>query len=432
MNTFTRRDFLKLTGFATGATLLGNAGIATGQAKGAKVVVIGGGFGGATAAKYVRWFDPSIEVTLIEPKQHYVTCPGSNWVIGGLKQMTDITRNYEALKTKHGVKIVHDWVSAIDPAARKLRLKGGGELTYDRLIVSPGIDFKMGAIQGYDEAAMEVMPHAWQAGPQTEVLIKQLHAMKDGGVVIVSAPPDPFRCPPGPPERVGMIAHYLKRHKPKSKILLLDAKDAFSKQKLFEQGWAKFYGFGTDQSMIQIIPKAQDGAVLAVDVKGMTVMGEFDKHQGDVINIIPPQQAGKIARDAGLANDTGWCPVDQRTWESTLHKRVHVIGDAAIQSPLPKSGYAANSEGKVCAAAVVALLNGQAPAENPHWINTCYSLVSPEWGISVAGVYELKEGKAISVEGAGGVSPADDLTARSAEAAYAFAWYTNITRDLFT
>ncbi|MGF1642178.1 MAG: FCSD flavin-binding domain-containing protein [Thiotrichales bacterium] len=429
--TLSRRHFIKLGALAAATGWLGHARIASGAAKGARIVVIGGGFGGATAAKYLKWFDPGIDVTLIEPKSEFVTCPASNWVLGGLRQMGDITQSYAALKDRHGVRLVHDWVVRIDPDGRKITLKGGESLVYDRLIVSPGIDFKTSAIEGYAEGTDALMPHAWQAGPQTELLQRQLLAMPDGGTVIVAAPPDPFRCPPGPPERVSMIAHYLKRHKPKSKILLLDAKDAFSKQGLFEQGWARLYGYKTDHSLIELVPKAEDGAVLAVDPKAMTVSGEFDTRKADVINLIPPQQAGRIARDAGLANETGWCPVDPITWESTLRPNIHVIGDAAIQSPLPKSGYAANSEGKVCAAAIVAMLNGKAPTSSPHWMNTCYSLVSPDWGISVAGVYTLKDGKLISIEGAGGVSPADDQSGRTAEAAYAQAWYTNIARDIF-
>ncbi|MGF1545915.1 MAG: FCSD flavin-binding domain-containing protein [Thiotrichales bacterium] len=431
MSTISRRSFLKLGGMTASLAWLGSTSAAKGEAKGARVVVVGGGFGGATAAKYLKWFDAGLDVTLVEPKTVFVTCPASNWVLGGLRRMDEITQSYTALKDRYGVRLVHDWAVSIDPEARTVTLKGGEKLSYDRLIVSPGIDFKTAAIEGYGAGTEAVMPHAWQAGAQTELLERQIKAMADGGTVIVAAPPDPFRCPPGPPERVSMIAHYLKRHKPKSKILLLDAKDAFSKQGLFEQGWARIYGYKTDNSLIEWIPKAADGTVLAVDPKAMTVSGEFDTHKGDVINLIPPQQAGKIARDAGLANESGWCPVDPRTWESTLHRFVHVIGDAAIQSPLPKSGYAANSEGKVCAAAIVALLNGREPVAEPRWMNTCYSLVSPDWGISVAGVYALQGGKIVSVEGSGGVSPIADESGRTAEAAYAQAWYTNIARDIF-
>lgn len=429
MSKINRRGFLKITGALSGSGLLPGSLLAAGKAGKAKVVVIGGGFGGATAAKYLRILDPDIEVTLIEPKKAYATCPGSNWVIAGLRNMDSITHSYENLSKKHGVNVIHDWVVSIDPEKNTVKLKGGDSVSYDRLIVSPGISFRNN-IEGYDAAAMEVIPHAWQAGSQTELLAKQLHAMRDGGTVIVAAPPNPFRCPPGPPERVSMMANYIKRHKPKSKIIMLDAKDKFSKKKLFVQGWKKFYGYGTDKSLIEWVPKSKDGQVLSVDVKNMTVKTEFGEHKADVLNLIPAQKAGKIAETAGLTNDTGWCPVDHRTWESSIHKNIHVIGDAAIQKPLPKSGYAANSEAKACAANVVALLQGKEPID-PYWINTCYSLIDPEYGISVAMVYNVVDGKVAKMKGAGGLSPVDDESGRRTEAAYAQAWYTNIVQDIF-
>jgi sulfide dehydrogenase [flavocytochrome c] flavoprotein subunit len=450
MSGFNRRRFLKTAGVMpvslAGAGLLASGcddrpasktatapapapAMATSRAGPARVVVIGGGFGGTTAARYLRHFASDIDVTLIEPKTQFVTCPGSNWVLGGLRSMNFITHSYDPLRDRHGVKVVHDRVTAIDADSRKVTLAGGDTLGYDRLIVSPGIGFR-DSVEGYDAAAMEVMPHAWHGGEQTVLLKNQLEAMPDGGTVIIAPPPDPFRCPPGPPERASMIAHYLKRFKPKSKVLILDAKDKFSKQGLFIEGWRQHYGYGTDQAMIEWVPAGQDGRVMAVDVPGMTVRTEFGTHKGDVINIIPAQQAGDLARQAGLADDSGWCPVDHLTWESTRMSHIHVIGDAAIQAPLPKSGYAANSEAKVCAANVVQLLKGAEPIA-PYWINTCYSLITPEHGISVAGVYKLVDGKAVSVEGAGGVSAADDPTARPLEAAYAVDWYRNITYDMF-
>ncbi len=456
MSGFSRRKFLKTAGVlpvasAAGAGILlaacedRDAGTAalperappaaegpetgTGTAGSAHVVVIGGGFGGATAARYLRRFAPEIKVTLVEPKTEFVTCPGSNWVLGGERQLGFITHSYAKLRDRHGVNLVHDRVTAIDPAARKVTLQGGDALAYDRLIVSPGIGFRAN-IEGYDAAAMEIMPHAWHGGAQTLLLRRQLEAMPDGGTVIIAPPPDPFRCPPGPPERASMVAHYLKKYKPKSKVLVLDAKDKFSKQGLFIEGWKQHYGYGTENAMIEWVPASQDGTVTAVDVAGMQVHTGFGMQKADVINIIPAQQAGAIAAQAGLADDSGWCPVDHRTWESTLHPGIHVIGDAAIQSPLPKSGYAANSEAKVCAANVVQLLKGNAPIE-PHWINTCYSLVTPEHGISVAMVYDLVDGKVAKAEGAGGVSASDDPKARALEAAYAVDWYRNITYDIF-
>lgn len=432
MSGFSRRRFLKTAGLTVTAAFAGTGVVSGAAAAGtgsARVIVVGGGFGGATAARYLRKFAPYIKVTLIEPRQAFVTCPGSNWVLGGERSMEFITHGYENLRDRHGVEVVHDMVKEIDPGARKVNLQGGGSLTYDRLILSPGIGFRDN-IEGYDAEAMQVMPHAWQAGPQTELLRRQLEAMPDGGTVIIAAPPDPFRCPPGPPERASMIAHYLTKFKPRSKVLILDAKDKFSKQSLFLEGWVKHYGYGTDQAMIEWVPASSDGRVRSVDVGGMKVATEFDTHSGDVINIIPAQMAGAIAVRTGLVDASGWCPVDQRTWESTLQPGIHVIGDAAIQSPLPKSGYAANSEAKVCAANVVQLIRGSEPVE-PHWINTCYSLITPEHGISVAMVYELKDGKVVKVEGAGGVSAPEDPTARALEAAYAVDWYRNIVYDIF-
>ena len=449
MNGIKRRHFLKIIGavpaasITAGSSLLSGCGDKSQQAadadtttaapavgkSAARVVVIGGGFGGATAAKYIRKFGPDIDVTLVEPKQAFVTCPGSNWVIGGLRQMDFITHSYDPLKNVHGVNVVHDRVTAIDADRQSVKLQGGGSLAYDRLIVSPGISFRDN-VEGYTGAAMEKMPHAWHGGAQTALLRQQLEAMPDGGTVLMAAPPDPFRCPPGPPERASMIAHYLNKYKPKSKLLILDAKDKFSKQGLFIEGWEKHYGYGTDNALIEWIPSTSDGAVRAVDVAGMKAITEFGEHKGDVINIIPAQRAGDIAARAGLTDASGWCPVNQQTWESTLMKNIHVIGDAAVQAPLPKSGYAANSEAKVCAANVVQLLQDK-PLLDPNWINTCYSLVTPEYGISVAMVYNLVEGKVAKVDGAGGVSPSNDPAGRPLEARYAVDWYQNITYDIF-
>jgi len=448
-----RRQFLKTAGVVpvasfTGAGLLlsvceGSPGnnpaatqaaaparnVAATRAAPARVVVIGGGFGGATAARYLRHFASDIDITLIEPKTEFVTCPGSNWVLGGLRSMNFITHGYDNLRDRHGINVVHDRVTGIDADNHRVALAGGNTLGYDRLVVSPGIDFRDN-VDGYDAAAMQVMPHAWHGGEQTVLLKSRLEAMPDGGTVIIAAPPDPFRCPPGPPERASMIAHYLKKFKPKSKVLILDAKDKFSKQGLFIEGWQQHYGYGTDNAMIEWVPASRDGRVVAVDVAKMTVRTEFDSHKADVINIIPAQQAGGIARQTGLADDSGWCPVDHLTWESTLIKNIHVIGDAAIQAPLPKSGFAANSEAKVCAANVVQLLKGNKPIE-PHWINTCYSLITPEHGISVSMVYDLVDGKVARAAGAGGVSESNDPEARPLEAAYAVDWYRNITYDIF-
>ena len=429
MANITRRDFIKLAGSVSAAGALGFPYVSWGAAK--KVVVVGGGIGGATAAKYLRMMDAGIEVTLIEPKQYYYTCFMSNEVLGGERTIKANKFGYEGLAAR-GVKVVHDVVTAIDPAGRKVVTKGGQSFTYDRCIVSPGIDFRWDAIKGYDAKVAETIPHAYKAGQQTVTLRKQLEAMPDGGTFLMSVPANPYRCPPAPYERVCQIAHYFKQHKPKSKILVLDAKDKFTKFDLFMAGWKKYYGYGSGNSMIEWVSDSNGGRVESLDAKSRTVTAAVHDFKGDVLNIIPPQKANKIAFDADLVDGSGWCPVNQRTFESTKHKGVHVIGDASIAVPLPKGGYAANSEAKVCAAAVVAALNGMEPPE-PSWINSCYSLITPEDAISLVMVYRLGEdGKIHEVKGAGGPTPNDapETTHRRA-VDYAHSWFNNITHDVF-
>jgi sulfide dehydrogenase [flavocytochrome c] flavoprotein subunit len=425
---FSRRSFNRLAGAAAASSALGLTACATssGPAK-ARVVVIGGGFGGATTAKYLRLMDSGIEVTLVEPNRSFITCPFSNYVLAGFKRMEDITHDYRALTSTHNVRVVHDTATAIDPAKKTVALAGGSTLSYDKLVVSPGIDIRWGAIQGYDEAAAERMPHAWKPGAQTTLLRRQLEAMPDGGLFILSAPANPFRCPPGPYERVAMVAHYFKQAKPRSKILVLDAKDAFSKQGLFTAGWRAVYG-----DMIEWVPLGRDGRVTQVIPGEMTVATEFgQRHRPAVANIVPPQFAGKIARDSGLANQTGWCPVDPLTFESTVHKEVYVVGDATIAGAMPKSGFAANAQGKVVALAIANAVNGRSTAA-PTFTNTCYSLISPTYGISVGDVFRVTPQGIVAAPNAGGVSPAQaDAAFRAAEARYAEGWYASITQEIW-
>lgn len=436
MTEINRRSFLKLTGSAAAVASMGYTSFAIGGAA-KKVVVVGGGIGGATAAKYIRMADPSIDVTVIEPNAHYHTCFMSNEVLSGERSIESIRFGYKGLAS-HGVKVVQDSVSAIDANARTVTTAGGKSFKYDRCIVSPGVDFRWDTIEGYDATVAESIPHAWKAGPQTVTLRKQLEAMKDGGTVVIAPPPNPFRCPPGPYERASQIAHYLKQHKPKSKVIILDPKPKFSKQGLFTAGWEKHYGFKTDNAMIEWhgTPEgSKDNVLQSLDAKSRTVKTEFNEISADVLNIIPAQKAGKVAFDAGLTNDSGWCPVDLKTFESTIHKNIHVIGDSAIQSPMPKSGYAANSEAKVCAVAVVALLNDMATPQ-PSYVNTCYSIIAPGDGVSVAAVYRYnnESGKIESVKGAGGLTPGYDKSSmemRAREEKYAHSWFRNITHDVF-
>ena len=432
MSKFNRRDFLKLAGGSVlAASTLGYGSFAIGGAK-KKVVIVGGGVGGATAAKYIRMADSSIDVTLIEANKDYYTCFMSNEVLGGNRDINSIKFGYSGLQG-HGVNVVHDMVTGIDPQAQTVSTMGGQSFKYDRCIVAPGVDFRWDTIEGYDAGVAEKVPHAWKAGSQTVTLRNQLKAMKDGGTVIIAPPPNPFRCPPGPYERASQIAHYLKHNKPKSKILILDPKDKFSKQGLFTAGWTKHYGYGTDKSLIEWVSGANGGRVHAFNAGSKTLTAEVEDFKGDVINIIPAQKAGKIAFAAGLTNEKGWCPIDGKTFESTIHKNIHVVGDSAIASPLPKSGYAANSEAKVCAAAVVALLNGN-EAPQPSYVNTCYSVITPDDGISVAMVYNYADGKINKVKGSGGLTPAYDKTTmdmRRREVEYAHSWFKNITHDVF-
>ncbi len=427
MTDLTRRNLIKLLGTTAGLGLAGFSPLLKAINYQARVVVIGGGYGGATIAKYLRLANPRIEVTLIEKDSNYISCALSNEVLSDERTLESLTFNYDGLAKFYGVKILHDEATEIDPVKKKISTRGGQTLHYDRLVVSPGVAFRWDAIEGYDESASQNMPHAWFAGEQTQLLRRQLEAMDDGGKVFIVAPPNPYKCPPGPYERAALIAHNLRHHKKtKSKVVMFDAQDSFGKKALFEQAWEQHY-----PGMIKWIPGSEDGKVEAVDPENLSVVTEFDEHKGDVVNVIPPQKAGLIAERAGLTDDTGWCPVNHRTFESKIHKNIHVVGDACIAAPMPKSAYAANTQAKVCATAIDALINGNPPPE-PSYVNTCYSIPAPGHGISIAGVYRLDGDKIVAVEGAGGVSPLDGSEwVREMEAAYARSWFVNITSDIF-
>jgi NADPH-dependent 2,4-dienoyl-CoA reductase/sulfur reductase-like enzyme len=354
-----------------------------------------------------------------------VSCPFSNEVIAGTRDIAAQTFGYGGFAAA-GIKLVQANATGVDPAAKRVALEDGSTLPYDRLILSPGIDIAYDALQGYSEGAAETLPHAWKAGPQTLLLRRQLEAMPDGGTVVISAPANPYRCPPGPYERASLIAHYLKTNKPRSKLLLLDAKDAFSKQKLFQTAWAKLY-----PGLLEWVGLSDGGKVVSVDPATRTFVTDFDSHVADVGNVIPPQRAGRIAIRAGVADKAGWCPIDPVSFESRLVPGIHVIGDAAIAGAMPKSAFAANAQAKVCALAVARLLSGAAP-DQPLLVNTCYSMVAPGYGISVAGVYRPKNGVLTDVEGAGGPSPIDaPPETRALEAEYADAWFKTLTSSVF-
>ena len=419
--TFDRRDFLRLTG---AAAALAAAGCATTTPK-ARVVVIGGGFGGATAAKYIRMWDPSIEVVLVERADSFISCPLSNLVLAGYKNMGDITHRHDGLQ-RYGVQVVRDEATAVDAAKRVVRLERGGDLAYDRLIVAPGIDFMFNELPAYQSAmsAGRVL-HAWKAGEQTVALRRQLEQMKDGGVYVLSVPLAPYRCPPGPYERASLVASYFKKAKPRSKVLVLDANpDVTSKGPLFKKAWADLYK--------GILEYRGNAKAIDVDARTGTVKLEVEDVKGDVLNVIPPQRAGDIALKAGLITaNNRWCGIDWRTMESTAVKGVHVLGDATLSAPLmPKSGSMANQHAKICAAAVIALINGQQPNPGPKIANTCYSYVSDNEAIHVASVHAWndKDKTLTTVPGSGGVS-----SARSElEGAYAWAWAVNIWQDVLS
>jgi sulfide dehydrogenase [flavocytochrome c] flavoprotein chain len=429
--TIDRRNFLKLLGAGAGAgSLYGCAGAPAVSVvseilpkAGRRVVVIGGGYGGTIAAKYVRMYDRSIEVVLIERNRQFVSCPFSNLYIGGImKDLTPLTIGYDKLAANHGIKMVYDEVTAIDPAAKKVVVRGG-TIAYDQLIVSPGVDFRLDEIKGYDpKQTPDVMPHAWKAGEQTLLLRNQLVAMKDGGIVLITVPLTPYRCPPGPYERASMIAMYLKQAKPKSKLIVLDSNpDIVSKAGLFKKGWAKHYP--------GILEYRGAKKVTEVDTKSKTVLVEgLEAVTGDVINLIPPQRAGHIAVAAGLVGpDKNWCPVNPTTFESTIHKGIHVIGDASIAGAMPKSGYSANSQAKACALNLVAAMNGKELTEFSG-INTCYSFITAKEAVEVTGVYKVDKGAIVAAAGSVGVSP--DLS--ELEAIYAESWLKNILTEMST
>jgi len=409
----TRRALL---GGALAAPFLGRPGRAAGAAR---VVVVGGGYGGASCARALRQADPRLDVTLVEANPEYLSCPFSNPVVAGLREMDG---QRFTLRSLDGIRLVQARATAIDPAAREVRLDGA-VLPYDRLVLSPGVEMRLDALPGYDAAAAGRFPHAWSAGPQTLLLRQQLEAMPDNGTVLMSVPPNPYRCPPGPYERASLIAWFLKTHKPRAKLMVLDAKDVFSKQKLFQAAWRSLY-----PDTLEWVGQSAGGTVTSVDLDG-TVQTDFGAHRADVVNIIPPQRAGRIA--AVATDRTGWCPVDPVTFESRQVPGVHVIGDAAVMGAMPKSAFAANAQAKVCAAAVAALLADAQP-EEPRLINTCYSLVAPGHAISVAGVYRPVRGVLADIEGAGGTSAPDaPASVQAQEAEYAEAWYRTITLQAF-
>ena len=407
-------------GAASGALAL--AGCVTTGGGAGHVVVIGGGMGGGTAAKYIKMWSPDIDVTVVEREANFVSCPISNLVLAGNATMEQITTGYSGLANR-GINVVRDNAVAIDPAAKTVRLAGGNTLSYDRLIVSPGVDFLYNTIPGLNNAAAQMqVPHAWKAGPQTLMLKKQLESMRDGGVFVMHIPLAPYRCPPGPYERICQVANYFARAKPKSKIIVLDSNpDLVSKAGLFRGAWKGLYK--------DMIDYRGNSEITDVDVKGMTIKLQFGDVKGDVLNVVPPQRAGDIAQQAGLITaNNRWCGVDWLTCESTAVKGVHVLGDATLSAAaMPKSASMANQHAKVCAAAVISLIKGQPVNPAPMMMNTCYSFVDAKNVIHVASVHAYSEAdkSMMVVKGSGGLSDKPS----ELEGAYAWGWAKNIWAD---
>lgn len=411
-------------GIAAAATSLAIPSVLRAQSA-ARIIVIGGGFGGVTCARALKRADAKLQVTLIEPNKVFTACPFSNEVVVGLREIGAQQFGYDKLAAED-ITVVAQAATAVDAEKQSVTTADGATLSYDRLVLSPGIDFHFEALPGYNEAASEKMPHAWKAGAQTLLLRKQLEAMPDGGTVAIAVPANPSRCPPAPYERASLIAHYLKAQKPRSKVLVLDAKDGFSQQRLFEHAWKELYG-----DMIERIALSQGGRVTSVDPATRTIVTEFGNYTPDVANIIPPQRAGHIAKVAGAADATGWCPIDPVNFESKLVKNIHVIGDACLGGAIPKSASAAHAQGKACASAIVDLLAGRTP-QTPRLTGVCYNTVAPGYGFSLAGNYQPRGDIFAEVEAGATTSPVDaprELRAR--EAAEADHWFRTLTADTF-
>jgi len=415
----TRRSFIKL---------MATAGVApaVALARGtAKVVVVGGGFAGAACARALRKLDPDLDITVIASSKTFSACPFNSSVIAGLRDPAQQEFSYDSLAAL-GVKVATVGATAVDPAAKTVTLAGGEKLAWDRLVVAPGVDMNWTAIPGYTEAAAEKMPHAWTGGSQTLLLRRQLEAMDDGGLVVISAPATPYRCPPAPYERASLIAHYLKATKPKSKVLILDAKDGYSKQHLFEEAWAALY-----PGLIERVPLSKGGSVTSVDPATMTVKTDFEDYKAAVANIVPPQKAAAIATRAGVTDRTGWCPIEPVGFESTLQPGIHVLGDAALMGGMPKAAHAAAEQGKVCAAAVVARLAGR-EAPEPALENICYSLAGPTYGFVEVNKYRPEKGQLLAVPGAVNTSPVGaSASMRAQEASEDEVWFRAVTAETF-
>lgn len=423
MTRFNRREAIAVSSSVISSSLLATPALAQG---GSHVVIVGGGFGGASAARTLKEVAPEIDVTLVVDGDSFSTCPFSNMVIAGQIPLSQITFGYDGLASI-GVEIRRGRAVEIDAESQVIHLEDGSQIAFDRAIISPGIDLKFSEVPGYDAAAAQLIPHAWQAGAQTVLLRDQLAAMPEGGTFLMSVPNNPYRCPPGPYERASLVAHYLSRNNPTGKIIILDGKDSFSKQALFKEGWQSLY-----PGMITHVPFAENGGVMEVRPDTREIETTFETFTGDVVNFIPPQRAAEVVLRSGLGGDGEWCQIDQATFESDLAPGVHVIGDSAIVGDMPKSGFSAAVQGAVCAHVVASLLQDVAP-QGGVLLNTCYSFLAPDYGISVANAYRvMADGRLEVVPDVGGTSPvgaSEDF--RQSEADFARSWYATLTGHIF-
>ncbi|MBR0872015.1 NAD(P)/FAD-dependent oxidoreductase [Bradyrhizobium tropiciagri] len=415
----TRRNVIRGAA-AVAAAALARPSLAQGAAR---VAVIGGGFGGAACARALRRLDSKLQVTLVEPNKVFTACPFSNEVIAGLRELSEQQFSYDKVAAD-GITFAAQAATKVDAQARTVGLADGTTLSYDRLVLAPGIELRFDALSGYDEAASTKMPHAWNAGEQTLLLRRQLEAMDDGGLVVIAVPAAPMRCPPAPYERASLIAHYLKAKKPKSKILLLDAKDAYSQQKLFEKAWQDLY-----PGMIERIGLSQGGRVTSANPATNEIVTDFGNYTAAVANVIPPQRAGRIAAIAGATDHTGWCPINAGTFESKLVPNIHVIGDACLGGGIPKSASAASAQGKACALTITKLLAGEVPAP-PVLEGVCYSALAPDYALSQGGVYQPKGDIFVQEWAIGGLDNSAELPSE-AKAKAAKTWFHTITEDAF-
>jgi len=424
-----RRQFIKncLLG---AAVLSAKAPVFAGQAA-AKILIIGGGSGGTTLAKYLKIIKPELDITLVEPKAVYTTCYMSNEVFSEQRTLKSLQFNYSALQ-RRGIKIIQDKVININPLKKQAQTQQGQTLNYDRCILAIGIDFKWDQIEGYNAQIAEQIPHAWQAGKQTQLLYQQIKAMKKGGTVAIAVPPKPYRCGPAPYERATHIAHYLKRHNPTAKIMIFDYNTRISMGAHFKHLWQRDFAYGKENALIEWFSGEDESGIVALDVKQKAITTAFDdRFKADVINLIPPQKAGALATQLGLTDETGWCPVNLRTLVSKKYPNLHIIGDAIQGGELPKTAYAANSQAKVCAFAIKALLENK-PIDAPSYMNSCYAIMADDYAVSSVAIYKLLKDESALHRVSGGLTPLNSPAyIFQREVAFARNWYRNITTDIF-